>query len=60
MLELKKITKIYQTGEFKQRALDNVTINFRHNRRGGQFARLILKERFYELRNVDNRPIRID
>jgi len=31
MLELKKITKIYQTGEFKQTALDNVTVNFRSN-----------------------------
>ena len=31
MLELKKITKIYQTGEFKQIALDKVTINFRNN-----------------------------
>ena len=31
MLELKKITKIYQTGEFKQTALDNVTVNFRNN-----------------------------
>ena len=31
MLELKKITKTYQTGEFKQTALDNVTINFRNN-----------------------------
>ena len=31
MLELKKITKIYQTGEFKQTALDNITINFRNN-----------------------------
>ena len=31
MLELKKITKIYQTGEFKQKALDNVTMNFRSN-----------------------------
>ena len=31
MLELKKITKIYKTGEFKQKALDNVTINFRNN-----------------------------
>lgn len=31
MLELKKITKIYQSGEFKQKALDNVTINFRNN-----------------------------
>ena len=31
MLELKKITKEYQTGEFKQIALDKVTINFRNN-----------------------------
>lgn len=31
MLELKKITKIYQTGEFKQKALDNITVNFRNN-----------------------------
>ena len=31
MLELKKITKIYQTGDFKQTALNNVTINFRSN-----------------------------
>ncbi|MBQ2872505.1 MAG: ABC transporter ATP-binding protein/permease [Bacilli bacterium] len=31
MLELKKITKIYQTGEFKQTALNNITINFRNN-----------------------------
>ena len=31
MLELKKITKIYQTGEFKQKALDNVSVNFRNN-----------------------------
>ena len=31
MLELKKITKIYKTGEFTQTALDNVTINFRNN-----------------------------
>jgi len=31
MLELKKITKVYQTGEFKQTALDNITINFRNN-----------------------------
>ena len=31
MLELKKITKIYQTGEFKQTALDNITVNFRNN-----------------------------
>jgi putative ABC transport system permease protein len=31
MLELKKVTKIYQTGEFKQTALDKVTVNFRNN-----------------------------
>ena len=31
MLELKKITKMYQTGEFKQTALDNITVNFRNN-----------------------------
>ena len=31
MLELKKITKIYQTGEFKQTALDSITVNFRSN-----------------------------
>ena len=31
MLELKKITKIYQTGEFKQKALDNISVNFRNN-----------------------------
>ena len=31
MLELKKITKIYKTGEFKQTALDNITVNFRKN-----------------------------
>ena len=31
MLELKKITKIYQTGEFKQTALDKITVNFRNN-----------------------------
>lgn len=29
MLEIKGITKIYDTGEFKQTALDNVSINFR-------------------------------
>lgn len=29
MLELKKITKIYHTGEFKQRALNNVSLTFR-------------------------------
>ena len=31
MLELKKITKTYEVGTFKQTALDNVTINFRNN-----------------------------
>ena len=31
MLELKKITKIYETGSFKQTALDNISINFREN-----------------------------
>ena len=31
MLELKKITKIYKIGDFTQKALDNVTINFRSN-----------------------------
>ena len=31
MLELKKITKIYHTGEFKQKALDSITMNFRAN-----------------------------
>ena len=31
MLELKKITKIYHTGEFKQKALDGITMNFRTN-----------------------------
>ena len=29
MLELKKITKVYHTGEFKQRALNSVSLNFR-------------------------------
>lgn len=29
MLEIKKITKVYQTEEFKQKALDGVSINFR-------------------------------
>lgn len=29
MLELKKITKIYETGSFKQTALNGITINFR-------------------------------
>ena len=31
MLEIKKITKIYETDNFKQKALDNVSINFRKN-----------------------------
>ena len=31
MLELKKITKIYETNSFKQQALDEVSINFRQN-----------------------------
>ena len=31
MLELKKITKIYKIGDFTQRALDDVSINFRSN-----------------------------
>lgn len=31
MLEIKKITKIYETASFKQKALDNVSINFRKN-----------------------------
>lgn len=31
MLELKKISKIYETEEFEQKALDNVSINFRKN-----------------------------
>lgn len=31
MLELKKITKIYQSGDFKQKALDNISVNFRSN-----------------------------
>lgn len=31
MLELKKITKIYKTEDVKQKALDNVSINFRKN-----------------------------
>ncbi len=29
MLEIKNITKIYNTGEFEQKALDNVSVNFR-------------------------------
>ena len=31
MLELKSISKIYQTESFKQKALDKVTVNFRKN-----------------------------
>ena len=31
MLELKKITKVYRTGDFTQKALNNVSINFREN-----------------------------
>ena len=31
MLEIKKITKIYKTGDFTQKALNNVSINFREN-----------------------------
>ena len=31
MLELKKITKTYVTESFKQKALDDVSINFREN-----------------------------
>ena len=31
MLEIKKITKVYETDGFKQKALDNVSINFRDN-----------------------------
>ena len=31
MLEIKKITKTYETAGFKQKALDNVSINFRKN-----------------------------
>ncbi|MBR3319596.1 ABC transporter ATP-binding protein/permease [Candidatus Saccharibacteria bacterium] len=31
MLELKNITKVYQTGSFKQKALDNVSLTFRDN-----------------------------
>ena len=29
MLELKNISKVYETDNFKQRALDNVNLNFR-------------------------------
>lgn len=31
MLEIKNITKIYEMEEVKQKALDNVSINFRKN-----------------------------
>jgi len=31
MLEIKKITKVYETDGFKQKALDDVSINFRNN-----------------------------
>ena len=31
MLEIKKITKVYVTDGFRQKALDNVSINFRNN-----------------------------
>ncbi len=31
MLELKKISKVYQVGEFKQKALDNVSMSFRES-----------------------------
>ncbi len=31
MLEIKKITKIYKTGDFTQKALDSVSINFRES-----------------------------
>ena len=31
MLQIKKITKVYETDGFKQKALDNVSINFRNN-----------------------------
>jgi len=31
MLKIKKITKIYETDSFKQKALDNVSVNFRKN-----------------------------
>ena len=31
MLEIKKITKVYKTGTFVQKALNNVSINFRDN-----------------------------
>ena len=31
MLEIKKISKFYESEDFKQRALDNVSISFREN-----------------------------
>ncbi len=31
MLEIRKITKVYDTGDFKQTALDSVSVNFRQN-----------------------------
>ena len=31
MLEIKNITKIYKLDNFEQKALDNVSINFREN-----------------------------
>ena len=31
MLEIKKITKLYKTGTFTQKALNKVNINFREN-----------------------------
>lgn len=31
MLELKNITKVYKTGDFEQRALNSININFREN-----------------------------
>ena len=31
MLELKNITKVYKTGDFEQKALDDVSISFRKN-----------------------------
>ena len=31
MLELRKITKVYATDDFKQTALDNVSITFKKN-----------------------------
>ena len=31
MLEIKKISKVYETENFKQKALDGVSISFREN-----------------------------